>query len=294
MINIPFAGCNIPLDLMSKLLDIAIAAFLSDLIDDLISYFSNILVDIMGLSQNIFNMPIVQNGIKYSQTLAFTILVIKVINEAYQTYILYQNGDPDADPTGLLVRTAQAVAVIAVLPWIVSQLFMFGTKVATDVANLSSGRMSYLDWQYIKIWLNPIMGLSFGPIFCIIIVIMLLIVAFQATIRGAELALMSVLGPIMALNITANNRGIWSSWFRQVVIICTSQAMQIFMLAGAMSLISSQSISNKGLLFFYGWLWVAIKSPKYVQQFAYSTGFTKTLGGTVKNVGSTAAMLIRR
>jgi len=279
---------------LSKLLDIAIAAFLSDLIDDLISYFSNILVDIMGLSQNIFNMPIVQNGIKYSQTLAFTILVIKVINEAYQTYILYQNGDPDADPTGLLVRTAQAVAVIAVLPWIVSQLFMFGTKVATDVANLSSGRMSYLDWQYIKIWLNPIMGLSFGPIFCIIIVIMLLIVAFQATIRGAELALMSVLGPIMALNITANNRGIWSSWFRQVVIICTSQAMQIFMLAGAMSLISSQSISNKGLLFFYGWLWVAIKSPKYVQQFAYSTGFTKTLGGTVKNVGSTAAMLIRR
>jgi len=279
---------------LSKLLDIAIAAFLSDLIDDLISYFSNILVDIMGLSQNIFNMPIVQNGIKYSQTLAFTILVIKVINEAYQTYILYQNGDPDADPTGLLVRTAQAVAVITVLPWIVSQLFMFGTKVATDVANLSSGRMSYLDWQYIKIWLNPIMGLSFCPIFCIIIVIMLLIVAFQATIRGAELALMSVLGPIMALNITANNRGIWSSWFRQVVIICTSQAIQIFMLAGAMSLISSQSISNKGLLFFYGWLWVAIKSPKYVQQFAYSTGFTKTLGGTVKNVGSTAAMLIRR
>ena len=279
---------------LSKLLDIAIAAFLSDLIDDLISYFSNILVDIMGLSQNIFNMPIVQNGIKYSQTLAFTILVIKVINEAYQTYILYQNGDPDADPTGLLVRTAQAVAVITVLPWIVSQLFMFGTKVATDVANLSSGRMSYLDWQYIKIWLNPIMGLSFGPIFCIIIVIMLLIVAFQATIRGAELALMSVLGPIMALNITANNRGIWSSWFRQVVIICTSQAIQIFMLAGAMSLISSQSISNKGLLFFYGWLWVAIKSPKYVQQFAYSTGFTKTLGGAAKNVGSTAAMLIRR
>lgn len=275
---------------LSKLLDIAIVAFLGDLIEELISFFSNILVDIMSLSQNVLSMTIVQNGIKYSQALAFSLLVVKVMNEAYQTYILYQNGDPDADPTGLLVRTAQSAAVITTLPWIVEQLFTFGSKVSRDVANLGTGRMGYADWQYIKTYLNPISGLSIGTIFSIVIIIMLLVVAFQATIRGAELALMSVIGPIMALNLTANNRGIWSSWFRQVVIICTSQAIQIFMLSGALSLISSQSVTNKGLLFFYGWLWVTIKSPKYIQQFAYSTGFTRTLGGTVQRVGSTAAM----
>lgn len=274
---------------LPKLVDNAIATFLSNLFDGIIKFFSNILVDLMSTSQDVLQIPLVQNGILYAQALAFTLLVLKVMNEAYQTYILYQNGDPDADPTGLLVRTAQAAAIIACLPWIVHQIFIFGTKVAKDVANLGTGKMGIDDFQFLKTIIVTSGG-SVVAFFCITLVIMLLVVAIQATIRGAELALMAVLGPIMALNLTANNRSIWSSWFRQVVIICTAQAIQIFMLSGALSLLTSQAISSKGLILVFGWLWVTVKSPKYVQQFAYSTGFTGAVGGTAKQAGSMAVM----
>lgn len=266
-----------------------VSYFFSGFFNDLISFFGKTLADIMGTANNVLSMPLVQNAIHYSQILAFTILVVKVMNEAFQTYILRQNGDPNADPSGLLVRTGQAVAIIATLPWIVQQVFTFGSKVAHDVAGLSTGKAGVGDFKFMVTAITASGG-SIVALACIIVAVLLLIIAIQATIRGAELALMSVLGPIMALNITSNNRSIWSSWFKQLIIICTGQALQIFMLDGALSLLTSNSVSGGGILLVFGWLWVTIKTPKFVQQFAYSTGLTGAVGGTAKQAGSMAIM----
>lgn len=274
---------------IGSLVSKAIGNFFGSFFDNLIKFFSNVLKDIMSTSQNVLDMPLVQNGVKYAQALALTLLVLKVMNEAYQTYILRQNGDPDADPAGLLVRTAQAVAVIVALPWIVLQIFTFGTKVSTDIANLSSGQAGIADWAAITTMVMASEGSVIG-ILCIILVVLMLIIAIQATIRGAELALLVVIGPILALNLTANNRSIWSSWFRQVIVVCISQAIQIFMLSGSLSLLSSRLVSGGGILLIFGWLWVTIKSPKFIQQFLHSTGFTGAVGGTAKQVGTMTIM----
>ena len=108
----------------------AIANFLASFVDELITLFSTVLVNIMGTALNVLDMPLVQNGIMYSQSLAFTILVIKGMADTINTYILHTNGDPDADPKKLIVGMGQSGAVIATLPWIVTQVFKFGTKVS--------------------------------------------------------------------------------------------------------------------------------------------------------------------
>lgn len=263
--------------------------FFSSFFKDLISFFGTTLADIMGTTTDVLKLPLIVNATHYAQLLAMTILIAKVMNEAFQTYILYQNGDHQADPGGLLVRTAQAVAVIATLPWIVQQVFDFGSKVSHDIAGLSVGSTGIGDFAFMVAAITATGGTVIA-IFCIVVAILLLVVAIQATIRGAELALMSVLGPIMALNLTANNRSMWSSWFKQLVIICTAQAFQILMLDGTFSLLTNQSVSGAGLLLVIGWLWVTIKTPKFIQQFAYSTGFTGAIGGTAKQAGSMAIM----
>lgn len=270
---------------LTDIVDNAVTRFFTNIFEQLITFFAEVLANIMGSSLNVLNMPLVENGIKYAQALAFTILVIKAMNEAFQTYILYQNGDPDSDPSGLLIRTAQAVAIISTLPWIITQIFTFGTKVALDVAGLGTGQTGISDWSII------ISAMSTGiiiPLIGIALAICLLVVAIQASIRGAELALMSVIGPIMALNLTANNRSAWTSWFKQIVIICIAQALQIFMLQGALGILTrpSSSINESGMFLIFGWLWVTIKTPKFLQQFAYSTGFTGAVGGGTKQAGS--------
>lgn len=270
----------------SNLFNKGISEFFKYFFEDLISLFASILADIMGSSIDVLKeMPLIHNGTHYAKVLALTILVIKTMNEAFQTYILYQNGDPDADPTGLLIRTSQAVAIITTLPWIVQEIFTFGSKVAHDVAGLGTGQTGIDDWGAISLTFIGSGG-AVGAIFLIILVIMFLVVAFQATIRGAELGLMSILGPIMALNITANNRNMWSAWFKQIIITCTSQAIQIFMLQGAFGILTNEAGDTFTIFKALGWLWVTIKTPKYIQQFAYSTGFTGALGGTVKSFGN--------
>lgn len=259
--------------------------FFSSFFSDLISFFGDTLANIMGSTLDVLNLDLVQHGITYAQALAGTILVIKVLNEIIQTYIMYQYGDSDSDPMGVLVRTAQAAAVIATLPFIIEQVFTFGNKVAHDIAGLNVGSTSFSDFAYMVTAITASGG-SVIAIFCIVVIVLLLVVAIQAAIRGAELALMSVLGPIMALNLTANNRSIWGSWFKQLVIVCTSQALQIFMLDGSFSLLTNKSVSGGGLITVIGWLWVTVKTPKFLQQFAYSTGFTGAVGGTAKQAGT--------
>lgn len=272
---------------LTDIVDNAVTRFLTNMFEQLITFFAEVLANIMSSSLNVLQMPLVENGIKYAQALAFTILVLKVSNEAFQTYILYQNGDPDSDPSGLLIRTGQAVAIISTLPWIVTQVFTFGSKVALDVAGLGTGQTGVSDWSMILTFVISSGG-SIIAIIAIILALALLIVAIQASIRGAELALMAVIGPIMALNITANNRNIWSAWFKQVLIVCVTQGLQIFMLQGALGILTrpSSSISEAGFLVIFGWLWVTIKTPKYLQQFAYTTGFTGAVGGAGKQAGS--------
>lgn len=266
-----------------------ITYWFENLFDQFIKFFADILGNIMSTSEAVLKLPLVENGVAYTQALAFALLTLKVINEAFQTYILYQNGDPEADTSGLVIRTAQSAIVIGGLPWIVTEIFEFGNKLVSDISGLSSGKAGVEDWAFI----THATASSFGLIvalFGIILVIMLLIVSIQATIRGAELALMTVLGPIMALNLTANNRSIWASWFRQVIIICCTQAIQIFMISGALSLMTNNIISNQGLFLVFGWLWVTIKSPQYIKQLAYSTGLTSAIGGVAKQSGSMAVM----
>lgn len=274
--------------MLNDLLKGILEYFFNEFLRDLISTFSEFLVNIMSTSLKVLELPFVRNGVSYAQALAFAILAAKVIYEGINQYILYQSGDPDADPAGLIIRTGKAVAVISTLPWIVLQIFTFGTKVATDVAKLDFGKTSVSDFTFIAAYTASTGGLPV-TLMGIIVVIMVLVIAIQATIRGAELALMAVLGPIMALNLTANNQNVWSSWIKQVIIICTSQALQIFMIKGAFTLVST-GISTGGFLLLFGWLWVTIKCPKYLQQFAYSTGFTGAVGGTVKQAGSMAVM----
>lgn len=262
-----------------------IANFFENIFNELINFFASALSDIMSTALHVINEPFVQNAIFYAQTLAFTILVLKGMAEAMNTYILHKNGDPDADPKGLVIGIGQAVAVIATLPFIVQQTFDFGTKVANDVAGLSTGQAGIADWAFLTGAFAATGGAVIW-IFAIFLVICLLVVAIQATIRGAELALMAVVGPIMALNLTSNNTNVWSAWFKNLLVLTLTQALQIFMLKGTLTMLTSRAMSGGGLLLVFGWIWVTIKTPKFLQQFAHSTGFTGAVGGGASKVGS--------
>lgn len=265
-----------------------VEGFLTYIYTALIGVFSFGITDIMNTSMKVLKLDFVNSAISYSQKLALAILAAKVMSEGIQTYILRQNGDPDSDPTGLLVRTAQSVAVITCLPWIVEQVFTFGSKVMSDISSLYVGEVEIENMmEFVGGVINNGILMALAGI---IIIVTFIIIAIQIGIRGAELALMSVLGSIMALNLTSNNRSLWSSWFKQIIIICVSPAIQLFMINGALVLLTIEGFGKVEVVLLFGWLWATVKAPAFVKQFAYTNGFSGAVGGTAKQASSMVLM----
>lgn len=272
-------------DVFSKL----IYNFFADMITSTIQIFSLYITNLSSTAIDILSLDMVQRTIDYAQSLAMVLLIIKSMYEAFQTYIMHQSGDPDADPVGLVIRTGQAAAVIMCLPWIVEKMFVFGSKVALDVTNLLAFKSYSNDISSIAD--NIVAGKDFMMLLLFLVVlILLIIISLQVSIRGAELALMTVIGPILALNITANNRSMWSSWFRHLVALSLTQALQMFLLTGGLLLFFKNPISGQVFLWGFGWLWVTIKCPKFIQQFVHITGIGSAVGGTAKQAGSYVIM----
>lgn len=262
-----------------------ISAFLLSMLDEVLNAFSEIFVDIMALAIDVLDYPLVVNGIGYVQVISLALLGVKVVVEGIQTYLLYQNGDPDSDPIGLLSRSAQSVIIITTLPWIVREVFKFGNSIANDVATLSAGTMDAIDMQMMMATVVASGGF-FLPFLMVIVVVLMIILGIQAAIRGGELALASFVGPALALNISSSNRSVWSSWFKSLLILSLTQAVQIFMIKGAFAMVTLEAGNPLNFLFVIGWLWVALKTPATLKQYLHDTGFTGAVGGGAKQAGS--------
>lgn len=296
----------------SELVNGGITWFFTSFFNDLIKFFADALANITGGSDLILQMQFVKNGIAYSQAVCLAILVPKVLWEGFNTYILYESGDPDQDPTGVLVRSTQALFMVLFLPWVIETAFRFGIMVATDVAGLDMGQMTFSDWGAALSGIILSRGLSV-VIPLIVCLVLLLIVFIQSTIRGAELVQMAVTGSWFALNLTSNNKSVWETWIRQLFILCLTQALQIFMVKGGLAFLTvgaaieaaspgsvsgpvaggvggaTHDIKSVGVLALIGWLWVTAKTPSWLKQFSYSTGFTGAMGGAVKQGGMMTA-----
>lgn len=280
--------------LLNSITTSAMQYFLQHIVDEAIQLFGNAMASTMSVGSSVLNLPAVKNGILYAQGLALVILVAKVASEALQTWILYTHGDSNSNPGGLLIRTVKAIAIITGVPWIVSWIYQFGTAMAQDVANLSGvGTVTDVSFAGLTNYANNAMIV--GILMVLVGIIMLLFVFIQTFTRSAELGLLAVVGPLIALNVTSTNNSTYSAWIREVIIVSISQALQIFMvktsfyvLAGGIPSISS----GYALLMFLAWLWVTIKAPKFIKQFAYSSGLGGVAGGAAQQVGN--AMILRK
>lgn len=284
--------------MISNLIESAIENFFKKIVEQAINMFLEFLSAINGMASQVLDMPVVTSGIVYSQALAGTILVTKVAYEAWVTHILRQSGDPDADPGGLLFRSASAAAFIGGAPWLVKWLYGFGTAVASDIAKLpgvdfsSAGSpMEALLDMVVASTTYPIF-MAVGVLFAVVIFIIILI---QTFIRAAELAVVAVVGSFMALGLSNPNSTAFSSWFKELLSLSMAQAVQMFLVKVSfftLTYFSFGGIPLFNLFLFCGFLWVTYKSPSILKQYVYSTGLGKAAGSGASSIGS--MMMMRR
>lgn len=281
---------------MSWLIQEAIENFFKHLFESAINLFLEFLTVISGISAQVLDMPVVTSGILYSQVLAGSILAAKVAYEAWLNYILRENGDPDADPGGLLFRTIQAAAIISTIPWLVRWMYQFGTTIASDIAGLpgvnyeqSGGILDQFFTKMIVSGSYPLF-IAIGGLFALVI---LIIIFIQTFIRAAELAVVAVAGSFMALGLTNTGSELFGNWWKELISISLAQSIQIFLVKISfftLTYFEFGGIPLFNLFLFIGFLWVTYKSPSIIRQYAHSTGLGKAAGGSAQSIGSMVLM----
>lgn len=272
-------------DRITGVVNDAIDTFFLSVFEQLIQALGNYISEIMSIAENVLNYPIVVNGILYAQGLAFALLVAKVAAEAFQAWILYSNGDANADPQGLLINTAKSAAIIGCMPWFAQQIYIFGTSVAQDIAQL--GGAGNADVSFYNLF-TAVPGftliMTIGGIGAAILIICIFI---QTFVRAAHLGMLALVGPILAVQVVGGG-GMFSLWLKELLVVSVSQAIQIFMLLAAMYALPNIAFGNPfyGALGLLGWLWATVKAPSVLKQMAYSSGIGGAVGGAAQTAGT--------
>ncbi len=244
-----------------------------------------------------------QSVIGLSQAAAAGVLAMRLAWEAYQNSTLRAEGVP-TDPGSLLKRTVASAIAIGVGPFLAEQAFLAANSLASAIvgligfsaqpamvqsslAGMATGLLSGATADFSMI----IFGLAF--------VALLPLVLISALIRSLEALVLIILAPVLALGFMSGG-GTADAWLRELLVICGAQTVQVLMVYLAVSFVvnPSQATANAATFGLWGlfWgiaaLWVALRSPSVIRQYAYHSGAGGVMNQGLGMVLSAAARAI--
>lgn len=276
-------GITNPTGFLGGMMNEAISDYLSNIASEMMKFVADTMGNINEFSLSILDLPFVSSGISWCKAISLIFLIIFLLKEIFTTYMLYTSGDPDANPLDIAKRGALGVIFISCSDWMLKEFYTIGTKIAKDVGTFTETGTGSAETT-----LTELLG---GGSIAILLVLAILILVFciflQMSIRGAMLSLLAIMGPLVAVFSVSGDRALFNSWIKESIIVSITQAIQTFLLLGAMSLLV-QTDAITGAIFLFGWVFAAFKTPSFLRQFMSSTG----LGGSMRGLGGTAKTFI--
>lgn len=282
---------------MDWLIEAALNFFLKSIVDDAISLLTMTLANLSAVTQAVLDMPLVVAAIGLSQAIAISMLTPKVVLEIWYNNMLRQQGDSSGDVAGTLIRSATAVAMIGLVPWLVTWTYKWGTFITVDVAQLpgvdindpNSGVGDKLTMFYQSLLQIGLLG----PVIMTFCVAIFILVMLQAAVRSIEIARLSFVGALLALELSSGSSSGFSAWFKELVAVSVTHAMQLVLIKLSFLLVTGVSGVNPivSVLLFAAAIWVTYKTPASIKQYVHSTGVGSAIGNVGMSIGN---MLMRR
>jgi hypothetical protein len=268
------------------------------LLTDLVAFASGTMAREHTLAIGILNSAFVVNATSALQTVGGALLAVKLAVDVTRQYILFASGDAEVNPIKAVRRTAYATAMMAGGPWIAREVFTWGASLSIMVAQTPAvPEAEPLAGVVAAFVAGAVPGaakaFSFGiAIMLLIMLVLWLVIVFQTVVRAVELAFISAAAPVMAVGLTQQDEGVWAVWWKELVVLSLSQAVQMFFLTGFFGAIAAVVVgavfSFHGFLLPLAWLFVAYKSPAVLRQMAYHSGVGQAMAGGVRSFATPA------
>lgn len=209
-------------------------------------------------------------------TFAMSLMILKFLKKGFDIYVLWTDGDPDADPMLLLINFVRAVATALAFRWIYD-IFVDVCSTVTNTILTSIGA----ETNYTATLVTGLTSLGIVPVIaCLIFFIFYLILLFQFIARGAEMQVMLCGVPLACLGLLENDKGIFRSYVTQFVkAFVTTIAQVMLMKIGLALLLSTSVIDIANIPWGIACMLAATSMPRILRDFFVPTGG----GGSITN-----------
>lgn len=256
-----------------------ICEFLTEMAQNFIDFVSDGINALFELAVNACNTSEISGAVGVTSGVAVTLVIAMVLKQILTVYVLETDGDPDSDPLQLLVKAAEAIALISCNGMIFDLLLRMSTALTADI--VGSVNLTGVT----GVIRNAIGSMTTGnvilPLFMIFIIICVIILGIKAGIRGVELSLMKIAFPFFCVDLIGTGRERWNNFFASYLVTFFGYTLQVFCVRVFITAFSGgETLASYAVAM--GWLYMAIKVPEWLQKYVYSTGIGRGIGGGVR------------
>ena len=195
-----------------------------------------------------------------------SLIILKFLKKGFECYVMWTDGDPDTEPTYLVIRFIQAIAVAVCFPVMYGWLAEI-TQSLTDELMAAIGSGTNYDWQA---WVNGISSLGLvTAIFGLVFVICYFVLYFQFLMRGLEIMILRIGLPLACVGLLDSDKGVFKSYINKFFQSTFAVVVQICLCKLGVGMMMNVSVMN----IFWGiaCIVLAIKTPRFLSEFMVPT-----------------------
>lgn len=193
-----------------------------------------------------------------------SLIVLKFLKKGFEQYVLWTEGDADADPLVFLTGFFKALAIAVSFPTLYLWLATIVEDLTDKVINLISKGMT-TDFSAV------ITGISSAGLFTAIISLIFFICFFllylQFLMRGMEILILRIGLPLACVGILDADKGVFRTYIQKFFQSTLAVMVQIVLAKVGVAL-----MLNTHVFWGIAALMLAIKTPRFLQEFIIVSG----------------------
>ena len=238
--------------------------------DNVINSAFNGLIDMSFNAENYITSNFGSTVISFSNlkalilSLSISLIVLKFLKKGFDMYILWTDGESDTPPLTYIVYFIRAIVVAIcfsiLYDWVIDIAKSFGESILSAM-NLGS------EITLTTTIANIATGGLFTAIVALIAMILLFVLYIQFLMRSLEMFVLKLGFPLACVGLVNPDGGVFKSYSEKLIKSVLTVLVQIILCKIAIVL-----IFNVKLLFGIAAIIMAIKTPKFLQEFMLGGG----------------------
>jgi len=256
-------------------MEIILVLLIVAILNGAVAFIDEMLSDLVPMTLNADQYMIAAGGgsmvsVLFDILLGFgvSLIILKFLKKGFECYVMWTDGDPDVEPTHLVIRFIQAIAVAVCFPVLYGWLAEI-TQSLTDELLSAIGAATNYDWQA---WVNGISSLGLvTAIFGLIFVVCYFVLYFQFLMRGLEIMILRIGLPLACVGLLDNDKGVFKTYINKFFQSTLAVVVQICLCKLGVGMMMNVGI-NMNIFWGIACIVLAIKTPRFLSEFMVPTG----------------------